>query len=257
MLSRIPSKPLPLPAETAAVVGSRFPRRRPGPGRCLRVTAAGLPLLVLALAGLTGCAATQTEGVVDPDYSGRTFDHPAVLVESRNILLRRGLESAIVDRLARLKISAESALDLLPPTRDFTAGERTAALTARGIDALIVVTVEKEGVETVTVPVEKVATTTQAGGGEITSETTYESRDETNRPWSVMTTRLLDLSNGRTAWIASSESHGTQYDTRGDVRDSFEISLIQSLVRAGLLHTTVSLKALEDPGVRSTIGGSR
>lgn len=224
----------------------------------------GIPGAVFMLLCLAGCASTQVAGFTDPDYSGRSFAHPAVVVGAVNLLRRQELEKAMVEKLQLLKIPAESTLDLCPPTRDLTPEERNAILTQHGVDALIVIVVDQEGVEKSYIPV--YATTTESSGSvstygnatvyKETSTTQVHGGYETTKPWAQMTTKLVDTGNGRTAWIAGSATEGTMYATFDTVYNSYFISVLKEMVKQRMLHTTEKLSVLTDyPRKPPSIGG--
>lgn len=215
-----------------------------------RSTGPGFAILLLSLGG---CASTQVAGFVDPDYTATTFRHPAVLVGASNLTIRQDIETDMVRKLRRLNIPAVASMDVCPPTRTFTPEERNARLLEQGVDGLIVIHIDEEGVERSWVPATLVSTTTRAGD----TKTDLTGGYEMEEPYLRTTTRLIDTATGRTAWVAGSATEGSPYDTPGTVRDSYGIAILRSLVARNLLETDVPVESLEKPGGSNTVLGGK
>lgn len=195
-----------------------------------------LALAVLSFV-LSGCTKTRLTKVHDPDYVGRTFATPVVVAETSDLRMRQLLEDALANELTHRGISVRTSLQLLPPTRDYTAEERLAVLRQAGVDSVIVVAGES-GVTEVYVPVTGSTTNTsgtvQTYGNQATfqahSNTTYQGGYYVQKPWAKVTTTVIDLGNGHIAWLGSSQTNGNALASFDDVRRSYCRAVTAQLV---------------------------
>jgi len=97
---------------------------------------------VLLAFALTACGpATQTRGVsyIDPDYRDRRFESVVVEADKDNLQERTALEHAAVKELRERGIDAVASLDLVPPTRTYSAAKLRSVLRASGKQALLTI----------------------------------------------------------------------------------------------------------------------
>jgi hypothetical protein len=211
---------------------------------------ASLPAAALGAAfllPLAGCGApARMAGYTDPDFVGRRFEHPAVVVESSDLRIRRELEAGLVRQLTLLEIPAESVVELVPPTRVMSRPELDALLRTRGVDGVIVIEVLDEGIDQAAVT-----------AGVRADAATYDGEGTTPGPGPVRATaRLVDLATGRTAWLAPLRPTVATVAEDGAVVQVLPPPVVRYLVQDGVLVTTVPLGVLEPTGPPTSIGGT-
>lgn len=98
-------------------------------------------MMVLALT-LAACApATRTSGAsaIDPGWRGPLFT--SLVVESESGLQERDIiERAAAARLAEAGVRTELSLNVTPPTREYSVAARKRAMSATGLQGLLVIT---------------------------------------------------------------------------------------------------------------------
>jgi len=105
-------------------------------------SAARLLYLLVVLHVAVGCARTRVTRVRDPDYLATSFRSPAIYADIVDLQQRQLVEEAMVQELGRLGVSARTAINLIPPTRNYVPEERLTLLRGAGIDSLVVVAAE-------------------------------------------------------------------------------------------------------------------
>jgi hypothetical protein len=197
----------------------------------------GFALLTVAFP-LAGCVQTHLTRVQDPDYRTKVhrFQHPAVFADAADLAQRKLIEDVMVSELSARRVAARASIELLPPTRDYAPRERSEALLAAGVDSVILISGES-GVEQVYVPVSGSTTTTDGSmnfSGSTayyreTSQTRYQGGYTIAKPWSKITTRVVDLRTGRTAWLGDAETQGSGFSTFDDVHKSYARTVANQL----------------------------
>jgi hypothetical protein len=195
-------------------------------------------LLLLILAGVAvACARTRATRVQDPAYVGKSFTTPAIFADIADLQNRQLVEEAMVAELERHGVRARAAIHLIPPTRDYVPQERLQMLRGAGVDSLIVITAAW-GSTRHYVPV--TSSTTQTEGSmdiygnhaayQERSRTQYHGGYEVEKPWAKGEFVILDLANGRRAWLGTSETRGEAVASWNDIRKSACARLAQMMV---------------------------
>jgi hypothetical protein len=103
-------------------------------------------LIVLAVLGLTGCVKTSIQGYADRDLPSQSIQHIAVYIAAPGPLAV-SMQSNVSEEAKKRGIFAEDALNILPPTRQYSDVEVRKALAERGVDGVLVITVADSGVQ--------------------------------------------------------------------------------------------------------------
>jgi hypothetical protein len=205
-------------------------------GKIVSLCVASL-LAVSVAAGCAGMTAgTDMTRTRDPAYRNLAFRHVAVFADVSDLRQRKLFENAVVSELQRQDIHARSSMEILPPTRDYTVDERVQTLVAAGADGVLVISGES-GIESVYVPVTGTQTTTTGNVNVQGNMANYHETARTEqqggytiqKPWSKITTRLVDLDGGRTAWLAYTETRGSGFADFDDIRKSYARSLAKQI----------------------------
>lgn len=90
-----------------------------------------------------GCASARMTSVTDPAGKGKRYQRFIVFAKVQDLDMRGRMEHRVVARLEEAGAEGASSLDLLPPTREYSEADITSVLWARGIEALLVLSVNE------------------------------------------------------------------------------------------------------------------
>jgi hypothetical protein len=94
---------------------------------------------------LSGCVAASIQGYADRQLPANPVRHIAAYVAGPGPLVS-SMQSSIAVEARKRGIQVEDALTILPPTRKYTDAEIRKALSERGVDGVLLVTVADSGV---------------------------------------------------------------------------------------------------------------
>ena len=193
-------------------------------------------LLILAMLMVGSCAETRMNTYRDPASIGRSpMGSIAVFAIARDLGSRQRVESIATKRLTELTgTRAVPAINLLPPTRQFSPDEATKALTDAGIDGVLFIIpadvdfqiYQPPGTEPTTGFASIYASTIYLQG-----YTTYPPGRRMRKPRNTYDLKLADLRAGDISWISSTITRGNAYADAATMADS--------LVRATIEHLLV------------------
>jgi hypothetical protein len=183
------------------------------------------PLTLAAVAAtllLGACASTRTTPSItaytDPDFTGHTFQWVAVAVDDGDLAWRTLLETHLVAELRERGVNAQSALQLFPPTREWSVQQKRSELIRRGFDGIVRLErarawktedhvpqttttkvtretkeekTEEEGKKEGKGKEEETVTTTTDGGYTVTTE------------WAGYEVKVVEVLSDRVAWIGA------------------------------------------------------
>lgn len=94
---------------------------------------------------VSACATTELNGIMDPSYRGR-FEAKKILVYSENLPIGRAqtAERALVEALGPYQVQIISGLYTFPPIRKYTLAEIAKSSKKAGIDAILILKLDKE-----------------------------------------------------------------------------------------------------------------
>ena len=95
--------------------------------------------------GLCGCVNTSMQGYADRNLPANTIQHIASYVAAPGPLAT-SMQASVAEEARKRGVLAEDALTILPPTRTYTDAEVRKALTERGVDGVLLITVADSGV---------------------------------------------------------------------------------------------------------------
>jgi hypothetical protein len=220
-------------------------------------------LVALAAFGLTGCTSTSMQGYADKELPANTLQHIAAYVAAP-LPLATSMQASIGDEARKHGASSEDALTILPPTRTYSDTDVRKALTERGVDGVLVITVADSGVisqyagtlfsSSYSGTVTANGTATQVGNmstvalnGNVNGTTTgvatplYRVSRQTQ-----FSARLTDPKTGRTLWVGNGE-----VDTRGGT------GLISRLMVSDSVSSSNSIRAIfDDLQKKGLVGGT-
>lgn len=96
-----------------------------------------MSLVLTLMLHAAGCATTDIESFVDPDFRSATFHRILVSPSYDDLQMRATLERQMVAALKARGCDAVGALDVFAPTREFTDEQLYDKLTAGGFDAVM------------------------------------------------------------------------------------------------------------------------
>ena len=201
-------------------------------------------LIIIFLSVLfISCASTRMTSFKDPDYQKANFKRILIVANTNDLGDRKRLESKMVDAFSEVGVFALESYKLFPPTRELTNEVKVDLLLKNNIDAFISISIGESGVSEVYVPQTSSTTKTE---GDVNvygnsanyrqkSTTTYEGGYTLNKPWAEFDTKLYDVSNGKTAWIASSFTGGNAYANNNTVIGSYCNTTVDKLIEEKLI----------------------
>jgi hypothetical protein len=217
----------------------------------------------VAVFGLVGCTSTSMQGYADRELPANTVQHIAAYVAAP-LPLATSMQTSIQSEAGKHGALAEDAFNILPPTRQYSDAEVRKALTERGVDGVLVITVADSGVisqyagtifqSSYSGVVTANGTATQTGNmstvalngnvnGTTTGVTTPLYRVSRKTQFSA---RLTDPKSGRTLWVGNGE-----VDTRGGT------GLISRLMVSDTVSSSNSIRAIfDDLQKKGLVGGT-
>lgn len=186
-------------------------------------------VVLTALVGPTfvaGCSRTQTsvKAFRDPGFAGRSLKRPAVLCQSKDLQRRQLLEDCMVEELSGQGVLAEATIRVLPPTREYTQEEWLARLAENNIDALVLIDVGEIGVKDLSGPTQTYSQTAARGLTGL-------------KPWEQVNTKVVEVSTGNTAWVASSFSSGNAFASFEHVQKSYCRKVVKEMLGSQIFVT--------------------
>lgn len=178
-------------------------------------------LPVVAVWMLSGCAATSTTSYRDPAFATATFGKVAVLASGMQLGERGELEGRLAGALQQKHVASVPVIKLVPPTRQLTDEEMEELLRGQGFDALLVVRRVDSGSRL------QPSWSTILGGS--------SASDTAEHLYAAFDASLVDLASNQVAWVASSQTGGSEYASTSDLLDSFASRTADELAEKHLL----------------------
>jgi hypothetical protein len=168
------------------------------------------------------------------------FTRLAIFAVVGDLARRQSVETLAVTRIKEETTSdAVRAIDLLPPTRTFTAEEAASQLTGAGADGVLFVILTDSYVERYQAP--GVSTTTGFGtvyGGSVyyQGQTIHQPGAQFSKPREAHELKLADLTTGDIVWISSSFTHGNAFADSEVMADSMLKAALRELTKEGFVR---------------------
>ena len=193
---------------------------------------------------LSSCASTRMTSFKDPSFRSSKFKRILVIANVSDLQWRQKVESRLVEAFKDAGVFAVEGVLFFPPTRTFSNEEKVDLLVSSNLDGYISVSVGDAGTTEVYVPPTSSTTTTKGSASVYGNQATYKSKSTTSysggytlsKPWAEFDTKLVDVSSGQTAWVASSFTGGNAYANLNTVINSYCDKVVEQLIQDGLVN---------------------
>jgi hypothetical protein len=186
-------------------------------------------LAILLTLILVGCASTRMTSFKDPAYRYTTFQRVLIVVNTSNLERMLYFETQMVNEFSKAGFYGIEGYKLFPPTRNLSPTEKVELLKRENIDSYLSISVGETGVERIYIPPTGTTTSTTGSVTVAGNNATYSEKSVTeiqggytlSKPWAEFETKLIDVSNGNTAWLATSFTGGNAFADFNTVINSF------------------------------------
>jgi hypothetical protein len=179
---------------------------------------------------LFACASTRLTSVRDPSsLTAPSYRHILVLAPFSDLEQRTQAEGSFVDRLETLGLDAAPSMGIFLPTRSYSDEDFVKALHDARIDGILLVSLTDAFMSQTYVPGTSTTTGTVTLNGNLlnySSTTIGVGGHQISKPRLRFELRLIRVSDGSIAWLATSLTKGNEFARFG--------SLVQSLARASV-----------------------
>ena len=201
------------------------------------------PLLSIGLIGLllVSCAVARTNitSYVDPDFKEAKYSRIMVIVPVSDIDIRKDAETYFVSELSSNNtVSAFASIELIPPTREFSAEAVLSAINKNKIDAILLVVQTDSSYSASYIP----GYTNTAGQATISNNTANYTSSSVQygnfyvyKPRQSHDVKLIDAKTGKCAWTSSSKTRGNAYAKSDAMLYSLARETVYALTEDGLL----------------------
>jgi hypothetical protein len=184
---------------------------------------------ILAVAALlTGCASTRVTAFRDPDFADKHYTHVAVFALGAPLALAQDMEGKLCNSMA--PTGCTPGLNILPPTRQYSADEVAALIARHGADAILVITMGADRSDSGVIGYQTFSSAQATGSATTTGTvsvygnagtyqgTTNGSASATGQSTTIPimyfsraaagTVVMLDAASGKTAWRGEMQTTG-------------------------------------------------
>lgn len=211
-------------------------------------------ILLSVVVCLPGCITTSMQGYADRNLPAKSVKRVVAYVAAQGPLAA-SLQANIQEEARKYQVDAEDALNIFPPTRNYTDAEIRKGMTEQGIDAVLFINVGDTGVQReyagTILSGQYVGSSSSSGtintGGSFstvamsgttsgtitaTSTPTYRYRRQTN-----FTARLVEASSGRNLWVGNGQVNagGLLFVGDGANASSSVAAIFGDLQRKGII----------------------
>jgi hypothetical protein len=196
-----------------------------------------VPLTILLLLTMTGCASTRVTGYTDPDYVGRGYSSAAVFANTSRMEHAAELEAVTCRVIVSYGVACQRISDLFPPTRTPSADDIRTTLAAKGVQVVLILTPQDDASES---HVALYQSFTNAHAYSYSSSANGYGYGTTvpiraTRRAGRARAELIDYEARRTVWVgeANTEGKGRLGTSDSKFRGSLAKGTVATLVRAG------------------------
>jgi len=194
--------------------------------------------MALMLAGL-GCATTNIESVKDPAANGKVYNNFLISGNFNDLGERKTAEIAFASAFSDQGISAVPSINVLLPTRNYSAEEASKIVKDQGFDAVLNVTLTKEYVDQSVVPgSSSTDCSTDKKTGQVHCYTTNTPPRVVNEPRIKCDLSLTDVATDKNVWVANTLTSGGQGTNFSTMMDSMAKQALSKLNKEGLVVFT-------------------
>lgn len=190
-----------------------------------------------------GCASTKITSITDPDYKGTKLNHLVVIANVNDLTMKQSIEQKLTETMmTKYNVKVSSGYDILPPTRQYTEIELKKILAKNSIDSVLILTVTDSGYKTSKYttyqPYQTQGNISQTGTNQYQYQSTTSGgpRTETyNKPYLSVKTEIVDPVNGKTKWVATSNSRGNAFVGVNFILNDYIDAIAQKISEDGLI----------------------
>ena len=208
-------------------------------------------VLIGANCFLAGCASTDMHSFVDPDFRGHAYQNLMISVQIDKLDQRDDAETIFTKEFDEIDGRCLRALDVLPPTREYTDAQFQRALKDAGVDGVLIVRMTEYYEDEYYVPPSSSTYTTGTlsahtyyhgntastyGTASSTSHTTTSGGYTYTKPRIRHEAQLWDVTTGRMAWIGGTFTKGNAYARFKHLMSSVAEETCETLEKEGLVH---------------------
>ena len=187
-------------------------------------------------ASLVGCVQTSLSAMKSPELGARQFSSVVVFVKLRDLDLRRQAEDAFA-ALSTKRTRFVQAYTLFFPGQTYSDEQMAEMLAAKGMDATLVISLDKAGAETTQTQADETSTCTSEVNGVCEQvSTTGSGGYEINKPWASYSIRMTDAKTGQVVWVASTNSGGNAFSSQSDLLQSVAQNAVQKLTADSVIR---------------------
>ncbi len=187
---------------------------------------------------LASCAATRMTSVRDPSAARSTFRNILVIAPFSDLESRTAAENIFVAKLGERGVSAIASITVMPPTKEYTEVELLRILDDSRTDGIIIVSLTDAYTKETYVPQSSTTTGSASLYGNFvnySSRTQHHGGYYISKPRVHYELRLLDVSTGNTAWLATSLTRGNAFAGFNTLMRSLARRAVQKLAEDGVI----------------------
>lgn len=194
-----------------------------------------LVLASVILVILSGCAITRITSIRDPEFASVSYQKILVVAPFYDIELRQNTEKAFQEEFSQRGINVLTAMQILPPTRNYSDAELEELLDRYEIDAILVVALADYWESKTYVPESsttkgKVSVSPFGNSLYYNSATSKSGGYYISKPKVKFECRLFDVKTGKVSWMASTVTSGNAFARYTTLVNSLATTTIQKLI---------------------------
>lgn len=192
---------------------------------------------------VVGCVSTDMSTYIDPNYVNQQYDSVVVHVHGISIRDREVFESQFQEEFAKIGVSCQRFIDLVPPTQSVDGPKAVAALKSSGAEAFVHVYFNDIGTTSTYVP-PTYSTYGTVGPYNTFNATTYQSGGgyDITKLYSQNTVSVMDIKAWDKVSISESSSDGNAFAELEDIGESLAKKTVAELVNQGVIRSTSAPK---------------
>jgi hypothetical protein len=191
----------------------------------------GILALAAASLALVGCASTKLTAYTDPAFQNAPYRNFVAHATNGDLETQRLFSSKACEALRSRKATCTPALDIFPPTRQYTDGEVTKTLKARGVDGYLLIAIGGGSSSSQYLGSQSLATV-NAYGTSISSTNVAAYSHARQQSYDLV---LIDIATQERAWVGGARvsGQGALNVTDEAFASSLSIELVTALRKAG------------------------
>ncbi len=205
--------------------------------------------ILFCLLILTACSPknhlTRLNGIVDPNYKGK-FQTKKMVIGGvgMSISEQKELEDTLAKSLFKYNVQILRGLELFPPIRNYSYNEMNKIITNKGVDALLIVSVDNRAISQTYIPPTYYPGTSTSTISELGHFVTVTTRTtpgyvsggyNINKPSISVSVYLKNAKNKETIWLAKGSSDGNAFASFSDLIVNVAETTVEKLAKEGLI----------------------